>query len=157
MIPFYPITNHVNEDRKYYLDAGHFIKMDSNLGRGRHEADVLEFMGDAWYAPSIISAWVHEGAHFIRMTQIPGETLENLIGSLDDYEKRAISKQLLKITADLLDRGIVHGDLNISNVLFDRVNGKVYIIDFETAIKEDSLRDIHGPQWGLVDLLGRLK
>ena len=157
MIPFRPITNHVNEDRAYYVDGNHFIKADSNLGRGRHEADVLTFLETAWYAPTIVSSWVGEGAHFIRMTLIPGDTLENILGSLDDYERRAVSKQLLKITADLLDRGIVHGDLNVSNVLFDRVNGKVYVIDYETAIREDSFRDIHGPQWGLIDLLGRLK
>lgn len=156
MTPFHPITNHVNEDRRYYLDGNHFIKADSNLGRGQHETDVLTFLETAWYAPTIVSSWVQDGAHFIRMTQCPGDTLENILDSLDDYEKRAIAKQLLKITADLLDRGLVHGDLNVSNVLFDRVNGKVFVIDYETAIREESLRDIHG-QWGLIDLLQRLK
>lgn len=157
MTPFRPVTNHVNEDRAYFLDGNHFVKMDANLGRGRHEADVLTFLETAWYAPTIVSAWLHEDSHFIRMTKCPGDTLENLLDSLDDYEKRAIAKQLLKITADLLDRGMVHGDLNVSNVLFDRTDGRVYLIDYETAIREDSLRDIHGPQWGLIDLLQRLK
>lgn len=157
MIPFRPITNHVNEDRQYYLDGNHFIKMDSNFGRGQHEADILTFLETAWYAPTIVSTWATPGFHCIRMTHVPGDTLENLLADLDDYEKRAITKQLLKITADLLDRGIVHGDLNVSNVLFDRVSGKVHVIDYETAIREESLRDIHGPEWGLIDLLGRLK
>lgn len=156
MTPFIPRTNHVNEDRAYHIDGAHFIKMDSNIGRGRHEADVLTFLETAWYAPTIVSSWVTTGFHCIRMSLIPGETLENL-KDLDDYEKRIISSQLLKITADLMDRGIVHGDLNVSNVLFDRVSGKVYLIDYETAIQEASLRDIHGPGWGLLDLLGRLK
>lgn len=157
MIPFIPKTNHVNEDRQYYVDGNHFIKMDSNFSRSRHEADVLTLLETAWYAPTIISTWVTTGFHCIRMTLVPGETLENILGSLDDYEKRAVSKQLLKITADLLDRGIVHGDVNVSNVLFDRVSGKVYLIDYETAIQEDSLRDLYGAPWGLIDLLGRIK
>lgn len=157
MIPFIPKTNNVNGDRAYYIDGNHFIKMDSNIGRGRQESDVLTFLETAWYAPTIVSSWVTTGYHCIRMTLIPGETLENIIGSLDDYEKRAISKQLLKITADLLDRGVVHGDLNVSNILFDRTSGKVHVIDYETAVMEDSLRDIHSGQWGLIDLLGRLK
>lgn len=157
MIPFIPRTNHVNEDRLYHIDGAHFIKMDSNIGRGRHEADVLTFLENAWYAPTIVSSWVTTGFHCIRMSLLPGETLENILVSLDPYEKRAIAKQLLKATADLMDRGIVHGDLNVSNVLFDRTSEKMFLIDYETAIKEDSLRDIHGPQWGLIDLLGRLK
>jgi RIO-like serine/threonine protein kinase len=157
MIPFRPHTNHVNEDRRYFLDGNHFVKADSYIGRGQHEADVLTLLETAWYAPTIISAFQKDGFHFIRMTRVPGETLENILTDLDDYEKRAITKQLLKITADLLDRGIVHGDLNVSNILFDRVSGKVHVIDYETAIREESLRDIHGPEWGLMDLLGRLK
>jgi RIO-like serine/threonine protein kinase len=157
MIPFRPITNHVNADRRYWVDGNHFIKADENLGRGRHEADVLTFLETAWYAPTIIGSFEKDGVHYIRMSLVPGETLENLHHSLDAYERRAISKQLLKTTADLMDREVVHGDLNVSNVLFNRESGRVSVIDYETAILEASTRDIHGPQWGLIDLLGRLK
>lgn len=157
MIPFHPITNHVNEDRRYWVDGKHFLKADSNVGRGRHEADVLTFLETAWYAPTIIGSFEKDGIHYIRMSLVPGDTLENLLDSMDAYERRAVSKQLLKITADLMDREITHGDLNVSNILFDRESGRVSVIDYETAIMEAGTQDIHGPQWGLIDLLGRLK
>ncbi len=66
-------------------------------------------------------------------------------------------QQVLRITEDLLFRGIVHGDLNESNILFDRDSRKVFLIDWETGRMEDSLQDIYGEPWGLLDLLGKLK
>lgn len=176
MTPFHPITNHVNEDRRYFIDGDQFVKWDSNLGRSRHEADVLSLLDDAWYAPSLISAWVEpEGGktligtpsfvmkesnrayHCIRMSRKPGDTLENLKASLTLSQKRAVIEGLLGIAADLLKRNIVHGDMNESNVLFDPVTYKVSLIDWETAIIGEELTDIYGPQYGLMDLLERIR
>ena len=157
MIPFIPETNHVNEDRKYYIDGPHFIKMDSNFGRGRHEADALALLEDAPYVPKFVSSWSIEGFHCLRMTVKSGDTLENLKAHLTPVEKRHVILCLLEIAADLLRRNVIHGDLNESNVLFDRKTREVSVIDWETATFGESMADIYGPQWGLIDLLGRLK
>lgn len=157
MNPFFPRTANVNGDRLYFTDGPYFIKMDSNFGRGRHEADILEFMSDAWYAPTLKAVFDKPGFHCLRMTLCPGDTLENIKGTLTLIEKRLVVQALLRIADDLLHRNVVHGDINESNVLFDREKRNVYLIDWETAIMGDGLSDIYGPQWGLLDLLRRIK
>lgn len=157
MIPFVPITNHVNEDRKYFLDGPHFVKMDSNFGRGRHEADVLTLLGDAWYSPNLISTWEADGYFCLRMEHRPGETLENIKSRLSLHEKKVVIANLFQITQDLMFRNFCHNDINESNVLFDPKTQKVSLIDWEMATIDEGLHDIYGERWGLLDLLQRLK
>lgn len=157
MMPFIPKTNNVNGDRKYFTDGTHFIKMDSNFGRGRHEADILTLLSDSWYTPKIITSFDQPGFFCIRMEMCSGDTLENLKGSMTAFQKRLVVQILLRIVEDLLHRSIVHGDINESNVLFDPESHRVALIDWETARVEDSLQDIYGPPWGLLDLLERIK
>lgn len=157
MIPFIPNTPHVNPDRKYAVEGGHFIKFDSNFGRGRHEADILALLGDAWYAPELYSAYPTGDYFCIRMEKRDGETLENLKGLLTDKEKAAAIQWLFTIFNDLSARQIVHGDLNESNVLFDRNSQVVSIIDWEMARMEESLVDVYGENGGLLRLLEYLK
>jgi aminoglycoside phosphotransferase (APT) family kinase protein len=165
MIPFIPQTNHVNDDRMYYTDSQHFIKADRNFGRGRHEADILTLLHDAWYAPKLVATFEKDGPGIgnptkyfcIRMEYRKGETLENLKGSLDYREKLAIIQWLFTIFNDLSARGIVHGDLNDSNVLFDRESQRVALIDWEMARAEESLIDVYGAPYGILSLLESLR
>lgn len=157
MIPFVPKTNNVNGDRQYFTDGAHFIKMDSNFGRGRQEADILTLLSDSWYTPKFVSAWFVPGFHCTRMDLCPGDTLENLKAALTLPEKRIVTQTILRIVEDMLHRNVVHGDVNESNVLFHRESKRVYLIDWETGRLDDSLQDVYGPPWGLLDLLDKIK
>lgn len=157
MIPFIPKTNNVNGDRQYFVDGAHFIKMDENFSRGRHEADMLTLLGDSWYTPRLIATFDRPGFHCLRMDLVPGDTMENLKGSMTPLQKRIVVQLLLRIVEDMMFRGIVHGDLNESNVLFDPESHRVTLIDWETARVEDTLQDVYGPPWGLLDLLEKLR
>jgi RIO-like serine/threonine protein kinase len=155
MIPFVPVTNNVNQDRLYFTDGATFVKMDSNFGRGRRESDMLTLLADAWYAPRLHATFDRPGYFCTRMDLCPGETLENVKNLLEPEEKRILAASLLRIVEDLLHRGIVHGDLNERNILFDRESRRVFLIDWETAMVEDSLRDLYKP-WGLLNLLEKI-
>jgi aminoglycoside phosphotransferase (APT) family kinase protein len=157
MIPFIPQTNHVNDDRLYWTDGHHFVKGDRNFGRGRQEADILTLLHDAWYAPKLVTTFEKDGYFCIRMEYRKGETLENLKGSLNYREKLAIIQWLFTIFNDLSARGVVHGDLNDSNVLFDRESQRVALIDWEMARMEESLIDVYGAPYGIMPLLESLR
>ena len=156
MKPFTPKTPHVNPDRRYYVDGFTFVKMDDNVERGQQEARNLHHFRGVWFAPQPKTAAVKDGRHVLGMDLVRGETLENLQAALTPVERHNVAYQLLKIVAWMLDNGLVHGDLNESNVLFDRVRGHVFLVDFEMARKSHEMDgadlDGSGP-YGLQHLL----
>ena len=54
-----------------------------------------------------------------------------------DYKK--ISEEIGEKIAVMHDKGIIHGDLTTSNMIFS--NGKVYLIDFGLSFFSDKIED----------------
>jgi len=148
---YIPKTITVNKDRLYFITENSFIKVDSNRERGVRESAILKSLNHP-SIPKIIRTFEYQGKHAIEMTICRGETLENLL--LNQEQKINVISKLLEIIAYLLKEGIVHGDINESNVIFDGEN--IYLIDFEMARKEQSLIDIFGPPWGLLYIINWL-
>jgi RIO-like serine/threonine protein kinase len=87
------------------------------------------------------------------MSLVPGETLENL--HLTSSQKTIVIDKVLNVFHYLQSKQIVHGDINVSNVLFDEK--EIYLIDWEMAqFSSNDLQDLYGPPWGIQDLFKRI-
>jgi len=156
-------TKNVNKDRKYFTTKDTFIKADFNRKRSAKEAVVQREMSCLSYAvPKVLRTFdiMVDGKNCaaIEMEKVSGSTLENLYPTLNKLDKHKITTELFRIISAFMGGGYVHGDINNSNVMFDKAgNKRVFIVDFEMARKESSFVDIYGPPWGLIYLLKRLK
>jgi len=76
----------------------------------------------------------------LKMKKIPGESLESILKSGDQELIREVLDQLRdkSVAKRLIDRleskGIVHNDINLGNILYDRRAGQFNLIDFDSAI-----------------------
>lgn len=50
---------------------------------------------------------------------------------LSEFETRNIIKQLLIIISELEKVNVIHSDIKLENIIYNNVNGKIYLIDFE--------------------------
>ena len=151
MIPYIPQTATINLDRSYYLSPPHFVKVDDNVKRGVNESFILSQL-DHPCIQRLVKSEVRDGKHFLTTHYFNGESLENL--ELSREERKRVHKQLFSVFSYLLDKGVVHGDINVSNILFD--GSTIHVIDWETATKEETLQDLYGPPWGILDLLSKI-
>jgi len=145
---FVPKTQTVNADRLYFINEDKFIKQDFNIERGKNEAAFLK-PNKHLYMQEYIDSYTSNESHFLVTEFFNGETLENL--ELDKAQKIKIVSQLLELYSFMLKKSIIHGDINVSNILFDGRNIK--LIDWETASIGQNLKDLTGPPWGILDLI----
>lgn len=142
MKTFIPKTNTVNKDRMYFVDNDVFIKVDTNVDRGKNESKILNELKGFKYVPQIVESIEHSSTHTLKMNFISGETIENCISLLSLDDKLKIIKDLTKIIQFLFDKNIVHGDINESNIIFNLETKETYLIDFETGKIENSIFDL---------------
>ncbi len=152
MTKFIPITTTVNPDKEYLISETSFYKRDTNIARGINEAFIMGLFVSQ-YIPLVKSFAIHSDYTELELDKVKGDTLENLKKHLTINEKSQITSQLLGIFKHLQDKKVVHGDINESNILFNREMQRVYLIDFEFAQIEVSNRDLTGPHWGIIHVL----
>lgn len=148
---FIPNTQTINQDRRYFIKDDKFIKLDSNINRGLNEANTLKNL-EHKYIQKYINSYCENGVHVLETELFKGETLEN--SRIEKNQKDIISEQLYSVYHYLRSKQIVHGDINVSNVLFDNKN--ILIIDWETSRQEDSSHDLDGHPWGILDLIKKM-
>jgi len=76
-----------------------------------------------------------EGAHYITMEYVPGESLKSMIGMMGQLSAGQvvfIAKQVCEGLAEAHRLGVVHRDLKPSNIIIDR-EGNTHIMDFGIA------------------------
>ncbi|MDH3404399.1 MAG: tetratricopeptide repeat-containing serine/threonine-protein kinase [Acidobacteriota bacterium] len=105
----------------------------ARLARFRHEAEVLARLEH----PNIVTVYSIDhvdGQHFLTMTWVEGETLEQALARrgflLDGFF--AIAIPLAQAIAAAHDKGIVHRDLKPANVMVT-AEGKLKVLDFGLA------------------------
>lgn len=150
-IKYIPKTQTVNADRLYYIENNNFIKIDFNIQRGLNEANILKNVKHK-YIQEYKNSYIKDEKHFLISSYFEGETLENY--KLNKQEKNEVIKQLFNLFSYMLDNNLVHGDINVSNILFNK--NQILLIDWETAFKSNSLQDLYGPPWGILDLINKI-
>lgn len=148
-----------NPDRFYYTCGDYFIKEDSNRERGEQEATMMRV---AWYLGFRAMPLVKESGntlrhtHYIVMEKLPGETLE--AQTFNGGTVRHVVSGLYAIAKKLVSCSIVHGDINVSNVVYH--NGTVKLIDWEMARPMEpgqELYDMVAAPWGIAKTINMLK
>lgn len=142
IIKFIPNTNTINTDRSYFVDEETFVKVDENIIRGSTEAKMLSSLEHPSIQKYISSELGEtESTHILKTQYFVGGTLENL--SLTDTDILHIESQLFDLMSYMISARVIHGDINISNILY---NGeKILLIDWETSHYGDALEDLFGP------------
>ena len=140
MKKFIPNTQTVNQDRSYFLGSGIFVKRDTDISRGANEARTLRLL-DHPFIQKYVTSYEEYNTHVLESEFFDGETLENLKFSHED-EKKIVS-QLFDVFVYMVSTGVVHGDINVSNVLYN--GSEIKIIDWETAYLGDTFADLLGP------------
>lgn len=98
------------------------------------EAAILQHLSHP-QIPSLYDTFSERGVLHLVMEYIDGETVESLIFDAKktymEQEALALLQRVLKIVQFIHEKGIVHRDLRIPNILLQ--NDRVYIIDFGLA------------------------
>lgn len=103
------------------------------LARFEREAKLLATLNHA-YIGAIYGLDEHEGAQFIAMELIDGETLEEKLkdGALSVEEGLRIALQITEALEAAHDKGVVHRDLKPANIMLTQ-DGVVKVLDFGLA------------------------
>lgn len=156
-VTYIPKTKTVNNDRRYYIFESNFIKEDFNITRGMNEAKILEYLNNfnLSHFPKYFHSEIDSNIHRLIISKIEGHTLENF--NFNDVQKRSVMGQLFEIYGLLIKFGVIHNDINESNLIYEPVSDKLYLIDFETAEMAANLnshgKDLLGPPWGILHIL----
>lgn len=98
------------------------------------EATILQHLTHP-QIPSLYETFLERGMMHLVMEYIDGETVESLIFEAGktymEQEALALLKRVLEVVQFIHEKGIVHRDLRIPNILLK--NDRVYIIDFGLA------------------------
>lgn len=154
---FTPDTQTINKDKQYLISKSLFIKRDFDKERGLREASFIKRLCEFSFFPKIVEAFDYLDCFEIKMERIYGLPIENIKNELKQDDKEIIVRQLFDIYGILRSTGVVHGDINESNLIYNVHNKCLFLIDFEFACLEDSNRDLTGPNWGIYHILSYLK
>lgn len=130
---------------KNRISKGYRLKeIDQKLRklRTRSEAKIINKLNKTTFVPKILES--DEKTFQISMEYIQGEKLSQ---SLEDLDYKEICRQIADLLTKLHNQDIIHGDLTTSNMILNKENNKVYLIDFGLAFHshklEDKAVDIH--------------
>lgn len=109
-------------------------KTESGLRSFQREAEILKEVQHP-QVPKLLDEFQNDKGLFITMEWIQGDTFEDLIfRDLHTYSEKetiTILLELLTIIKSFHEKGIIHRDLRIPNII--QRNGKLHIIDFGLA------------------------
>lgn len=110
------------------------LKIRKGVESFNREIEILSRL-DHPRIPKLIASFSEEGQLFFAMTHISGKTFEDLIfregKKYGERESFLILAKILEIVADLHEKGIIHRDLRIPNIM--SVHDQIYLIDFGLA------------------------
>ena len=110
----------------------------------RQEIDMLKSI-QLINIPAVLNEGELNNTPFYMMEYIDGHTFEHIIfeenQQFSEAESLQITKQLFEIVMILHNKGIVHRDLRIPNILIR--NEQLYIIDFGLSAYMKEINDIH--------------
>ena len=103
--------------------------------RFRSEADLLQSLRHP-RIPRVYAHFEDEGRHYLAIDYIDGEDLEQMIereGPLSEQLVLEWADQICDVLEYLHSRGLIYRDMKPSNLMIDRRNGGIKLIDFGIA------------------------
>jgi serine/threonine protein kinase len=97
------------------------------------ECNRLEILKDVPNIPKLYTRGYDKYFHYSIMSKCPGGSLDSFLTNFKftDQELKNVIRQILEIVKAIHDKGVVHGDLKTSNIMFNLKTRKISIIDFE--------------------------
>ncbi|VVE23869.1 hypothetical protein PHO31112_03274 [Pandoraea horticolens] len=140
--------------RVYQVNTDHLIKVYNNpygikngalyrssLDRARNSEEAFTRL----YGKGTAKVAIRDGFYptqpivALQMKKIPGESLDSILKSgdrelIEEILQQFRDKPVAKRLVDRLEsKGIVHHDINLGNILYDRGTGQFNLIDFDSA------------------------
>lgn len=116
------------------LPTGWLIKTYESKELVRHESIKLNRLKTVNGVPTILATGMSKNFNYNIMSLQPGKdllTYLNKFGIAPESRIKKIIKSCLVILKDIHSVGLVHGDIKIENIIYDKATEKVSIIDFE--------------------------
>lgn len=102
------------------------------IERFNDEADMLQRLKHP-RIPRVYSHFRDEGRHYLTMDFVRGEDLEEIVdreGRIDEARVLEWADQICDVLADLHGHNLIYRDMKPSNVMIDREDGGIKVVDF---------------------------
>lgn len=122
-------------------------KTDRGLLSFQRETQMLKVLKQHEHVPKLLDEFQNEQGFFIAMEWVKGDTFEDLIfrdqKTYSEKETIHILLELLNIVENFHQKGIIHRDLRIPNIILR--DGKLHIIDFGLAcfVTDEEIQDLY--------------
>ena len=102
--------------------------------RLKHEYQVMQ-QADSPHAAKAVGEVVIDGRYYLAEEYYPGITLSRMLkqGALEMTDFYRIARQLVTGLRDLHEAGIIHKDVNPSNIIYDAVTDRAVFLDFSIS------------------------
>ena len=118
----------------------------------RRCADVLEALaGTDVEAPDLLEFTDGPDESVVMQSLLPGERLDEIVGTLDHSERTEVMTQVISALAILEEHGLYHEDLRLWNVLWDADERRAHLIDYGAV--SDAPGDVSWPGDGYFSIL----
>lgn len=105
------------------------------IARFEHEANMLEQLSHP-RIPRVYAHFQDEGRHYLAMDFVRGEDLEDIAereGAIAQAQVLEWADQITDVLGYLHDKGLIYRDMKPSNVMIDKQNGGIKVVDFGIA------------------------
>lgn len=102
------------------------------IERFNDEAEMLQRLSHP-RIPRVYSHFQDEGRHYLTMDFVRGEDLEEIVereGPLDEARVLGWADQICDVLAHLHGKNLIYRDMKPSNVMIDRADGGIKVVDF---------------------------
>jgi SAM-dependent methyltransferase len=130
--------------RRYYFNNEEIVKLyrlDHSRGiynetEHRREADFLRSPANGFRCTRLITAGSNNSESWICIERLPGKLLLDLILNGEDYDAHRVILDILEQLSFLESAQLYHNDVRAWNVLVDKDNDLVYLIDYGSISAE---------------------
>jgi predicted ATPase/signal transduction histidine kinase len=113
------------------------VPVADRLTRLRHEYELMRSLGGTPGVVQVLGLEQQNGIWVLVQADNDGDSLAQmeLAGRLSLHEFLHLALKMVCILAAIHRQGVIHKDFNPANLVYDRANGRLYLIDFGLATR----------------------